>query len=55
VPLVAPEQGTFLPWCKDVVCSSLNVAIKKKMNTTEYKFGTQRHVNKGKQYVFIDT
>jgi hypothetical protein len=54
VPLVAPKQGASLPWCKDVVCSSLNVAVKK-MNTIEYKFGTPRHVNKGKQHVFIDT
>jgi hypothetical protein len=29
-PLVTPEQGASLPWCKDVVCSSLNVAVKKK-------------------------
>jgi hypothetical protein len=53
-PLVAPKQGASLPWCKDAVCSSLNVAAKKK-NTTEYKVGTRRHVNKGKQHVFIDT
>jgi hypothetical protein len=54
VPLVAPEQGASLPWCKDVVCSSLNVAVKK-MNTTEHKFGTRRHVNRGKQHLLIDT
>jgi hypothetical protein len=53
VPLVAPEQGASLPWCKDAVCSSLNVAVKK-MNTTKYKFGTRIHVNKGKQHIFID-
>jgi hypothetical protein len=53
VPLVAPEQGLSLPRCKDAVCSSLNVAVTK-MNTTEYKFGTRRHVNKGKQHIFID-
>jgi hypothetical protein len=53
-PMVASEQGASLPWCKDVVCSSLNVAVKK-MNTSEYKFETRRHVNKGKHHVFIDT
>jgi hypothetical protein len=47
VPLVAPKQGASLPWCKDVVCSSLTIVVKK-MNTAEYKFGTRRHVNKGK-------
>jgi hypothetical protein len=54
VPLVAPEQGASMPSCKDVVCSSLSVAVKK-MNTAEYKFGTWRHVNKGKQHLLIDT
>jgi hypothetical protein len=33
VPLVAPEQEASLPWCKDAVCSSLIIVVKK-MNTT---------------------
>jgi hypothetical protein len=52
--LIVPELEASLPWCKDVVFSSLNVAIKK-MNIAEYKFGTRRYVNKGKQHVFTDT
>jgi hypothetical protein len=53
VPLVAPEQRASLPWCKDAVCSSIIVVVKN-MNTTECKFRTRRHVNKGKQHIFID-
>jgi hypothetical protein len=32
VPLVAPERGASLPWCKDAACSSISIAIKRKVH-----------------------
>jgi hypothetical protein len=37
VPLVAPEQGASLPWCKDAACSSISITYGKKY-IAEYKF-----------------
>jgi hypothetical protein len=31
--LVAPKQGASLPWCKDAACSSISIAIKKKVHS----------------------